>query len=221
MNLRRIYTACGGVLLAMVSGACYHGGNHAQAFEGSVPDHQTSTLFIERDLRFVSLDGKTFGHVPAEYNFGPRGIQHDNVIGSAYDRKIRVLAGTHRVIAGIGPTWILVPEKRPTSGLFGGRGAGEPFHYAGSATNEEIEYSAKRGTSYVLRARRANEPDGWRLEVVPRGMGGGESIARKLRDVPHADGGLPVHPWRVETAIMASPEPPRQAALRYGLQRKK
>lgn len=220
MNLRQSCAGCGAILLAMMTGACYHGGNRAQAYEGSVPDNQTSTLFIEPDLRFVSLDGKTFADVPAEYNFGPGGIQHDNVIGSAYDRKIRVLAGTHRVIAGLGPSWIFVPEQRPTSGLFGGGGAGEPFHYAGSATNDEVEYTAKGGTSYVLRARRANEPDGWRLEVVPRGAGG-KSLARKLGDVPHAGGGLPVHPSKVEMAIMAAPEPTKEAALRYGLKRKK
>ena len=220
MNVKPILTAGFALVLSLAAAGCYHGGNRAQAFGGKARDGETSTLFIERDLRFVSLDGKTFADVPAEYNFGPNGISRDNVIGSAYDRKVKVLAGTHRVIAGLGPKWIFVPEKRPTGGLFG-NGGGEPFRYAGSATNEEVEYTAKGGQSYVLRARKAVEQDGWRLEVVPRGITGGESIARKINDLPHTGGGLPVHPAKVEMAIMASPEPPKLAAVRYGLERRK
>ena len=208
----RIARAClSAALLAAIAvfgGACYHGGNRANAFEGNVPDSQTSTLFIDVDVRFVSLDGKTFENVPAEYNFGPLGRYHDNVIGSRYDRKVKVLAGTHQVVAGLSRGWIWV-EKDPHPILASLEG--DHFRYPGSATNERLEYTAEGGKSYVLRIRKAkDDPDGWRAEIVPRLSLDAAPVSRKLADLPNASGGVPLAKWTIQQKLEAVPHAQRQ-----------
>jgi hypothetical protein len=191
-----------------VTGACYHGGNRANAFEGKAADSQTSTLFIEVDVRFVSLDGKTFENVPAEYNFGPKGRYYDNIIGSRYDRKVKVLAGTHRVIAGVARGWIWVQEN-PQSVFVSTEG--DHFRYPGSATNEELEYTAEGGKSYVLRVRKAkDDADGWRAVIVPRLALDAEPVSRKLAELPHSAGGVTLAKWTIQDKLEAVPRGERE-----------
>ena len=194
--------------LGAVNGACYHGGNRANAFDGDAPDSRTSTLFIEVDVRFVSLDGKTFDSVPAEYNFGPKGRYYDNIIGSRYDRKVKVLAGTHRVIAGVSRGWIWVQEN-PRSILASTEG--DHFRYPGSATNDELEYTAEGGKSYVLRVRKAkDDADGWRAVIVPRVTLDAEPVSRKLAELPHPTGGVTLARWTIQDKLEAVPRSERE-----------
>lgn len=127
------------VAILMLAGCAAH---RPRAFEGpDRPDDQVAILQIDRDVRFVSLNGQPVKGVPADLTRDRNPLRgHDD------RRLIRLLPGEYRIVAGVAPF-----ADEPWYSRSPGATEAEMKTYAGSAENDELVFTAAAQKRYLLK----------------------------------------------------------------------
>ena len=145
----------------------------------SLSDDQVAILIIQPSVRFISLDGQSVPGIPTIEGNGP---VHRN--RSDPDKRIiRILPGTHRVVAGYAP----FTDEGGATGVF--------RTYEGSFEDEEVEFDAVAGKKYFVQLDVSGDLQGnvlWNACIFDQGPLGLplHIISRSIRRIDHATGAI-------------------------------